>query len=98
MKQATYLIESIFSIAVFAVITLAIAGTTYQVFNPDSGLILWISKAWNTNPALLALLGGIGWLVKRWLSGVQGIQVADLLFYGTVMLGLYFGYTLLIAT
>ncbi len=97
MRQATHLIESVFSFAVFAMITLAVAGTTYQMFNPDGGLIQWIFRIWDSNPTLLILLGGIILLVKRWLSGVQGAQAADLLFYGAIMLGLYYGFNLMIA-
>lgn len=97
MRQATQLIESVFSFAVFAVITLAVAGTTYQLFNPEGGLVQWVSQVWDANPTLLILLGGITLLVKRWLSGVQGAQAADLLFYGAIMLGLYYGFNLLIA-
>lgn len=97
MRQATQFIESFFSFAVFAVVTLAVAGTTYQVFNPDGGLIQWISQVWNTNPTLLIVLGGFVLLVKRWLSGVQGAHAADFLLYGAVMLGLYYGFNLLIA-
>jgi hypothetical protein len=97
MRQAAHLFESIFSFAVFTIVTLAVAGTTYQLFNPDGGLIMWLSRVWNANPTLLILLGGIVLLVKRWLSGVQGAHAADLLFYGAIMLGLYYGFNLLIA-
>lgn len=97
MRQAAHLIESVFSFAVFAVITLAVAGTTYQLFNPEGGLVQWVSQVWDANPTLLILLGGITLLIKRWLSGVQGAQAADLLFYGAIMLGLYYGFNLLIA-
>lgn len=95
MRQATQLIESFFSFAVFAVVALAVAGTTYQVFNPDGGLIQWIMHAWGTNPILLIALGGATVLVKRWLSGVQGAHAADMLFYGAIVLGLYYGFNLL---
>lgn len=97
MKQAVNFIESTFSFAVFVVITLAIAGTTYQVFNPDGGVIQWINQVWDLNPSLLFMLGGIALLVKRWLSGLQGSDGADLLFYGAIMLGIYYGFNLLIA-
>lgn len=97
MRQTVLLFETVFSFAVFAAITLAVAGTTYQLFNPDGGLIQWISQVWDTNPTLLILLGGIVLLVKRWLSGVHGAQGADLMLYGAIMLGLYYGFNLLIA-
>lgn len=98
MRHATQFLESFFSFAVFAVVTLAVVGTTYQMFNPDGGLIQWASQAWDTNPALLVVLGGIALLVKRWLSDVQGAHAADFLLYGAIMLGLYYGFNLLIAT
>lgn len=96
-RSAKNFIESIFSYAVFAVITLAIASTTYQLLNPDGGLINWISRAWEHNPTVLVTLGGIMLLVKRWLSGLQGTKAADIMFYAAVMLGLYYGFNLLIA-
>lgn len=90
-------VESVFSLAVFAAITLAIASTTYQVINPDGGLFAWISRLWNLNPTLLIMLGGVTLLVKNWLSGVQGAHAADIMFYAAVVLGLYYGCNLLIA-
>lgn len=95
MRQTAHLIESVFSFAVFTVVTLAVAGTTYQLFNPDGGLVQWIARVWDANPAVLILLGGIVLLVKRRLSSVQGAQAADLLFYGAILLGLYYGFNLL---
>jgi len=89
-------ITSTFSFIVFAAITLAIASTTYQALNPNGGLISWIARTWEFNPALLVTLGGIALLAKRWLSGVQGARAADMLFYAAVMLGLYYGFNLLI--
>ena len=97
MKQAVNLIESVFSFAMFATITLAIAGTTYQLFRPDGGLAQWLSGVWNTNPAVLILVGGITLLVKRWLGGAQGGPSANLPFYGAILLGLYYGFNLLLA-
>jgi hypothetical protein len=96
-RSAKNFLVSIFSFAVFAVITLAIAGTTYQLLNPDGGLINWISRVWEHNPTVLVTLGGITLLVKRWLSGLQGAQAADIMFYAAVVLGLYYGFNLLIA-
>lgn len=90
-------IESVFSLAVFAAITLAIASTTYQIINPDGGLFAWVSRIWDLNPTLLVMLGGVGLLVKNWLSGIQGAHAADFMFYAAVMLGLYYGFNLLIA-
>jgi len=89
-------IASTFSFVVFTAITLAIASTTYQVLKPDGGLISWIVRTWEFNPALLVTLGGIVLLAHRWLSGVQGARAADTLFYAAVMLGLYCGFNLLI--
>jgi hypothetical protein len=89
--------ESIFSFAVFALITLAIASTTYQLLNPDGGLINWLSRVWEHNPIVLVTLGGVTLLVKRWLSGMQGAKAADMMFYAAVLLGLYYGFNLLIA-
>jgi hypothetical protein len=97
MKHAISFLESVFSFAVFAAITLAIAGTTYQAVNPGGGLTNWIFRVWEVNPTLVIMLGGITLLVKRWLSGLQGDQAADLMFYAAVMLGLYYGFNLLIA-
>ncbi len=97
MRQAAHLFESIFSFAVFAVVTMAIAGTTYQLFNPDGGLIQWVSGVWRTNPTMLIMLGGVVLLIKRWLSGIQGSEAADFMFYGAILLGLYYGFNLLIA-
>ena len=51
-------IASTFSFVVFTAITLAIASTTYQVLKPDGGLISWIVRTWEFNPALLVTLGG----------------------------------------
>lgn len=90
-------IAAIFSFAVFAAITLAIATTTYQLLNPDGGLVNWISRAWKLNPMSLVLLGGVALLVKRWLSRSQGRKTADMMFYAAVLLGLYYGFDLLIA-
>lgn len=57
MKSSTpYLLDSMFSVAVFAAIALAVASTAYQIFNPDGGLIVWISGEWQHRPATLALL------------------------------------------
>lgn len=89
--------ETIFSLAVFAVIALAFASTTYQIFNPDGGLIQWLAQVWEVNPALLVLLGGSTLLVKFWLSGQQGARVADIMFYTALALGLYYGHGLLMA-
>lgn len=97
MKQAAHFIESISSFALFLVITLAIAGTTYQVFNPNGGVIRWLTRVWDLNPTLLVMLGGSIVLFRNWLSGIQAARGADLLFYGAVMLGLYYGFNLLIA-
>lgn len=96
MRYATHLIETIFSFAVFAVIMLAIGSTAYQVFNPNSGLIQWLSRVWELNPMLLIMLGGIALLVKRWLSGTQDTQGADLMFYSAILVGLYVGFSLLL--
>lgn len=90
-------IESVFSFAVFSAITLAIASTAYQILNPEGGLLAWLRRLWDSNPALLVMLGGVVLLVKNWLSGVQGAQAADILFYAAVILGLYYGFNLLIA-
>ena len=89
-------VASTFSFIVFAAITLAIASTTYQALNPNGGMIGWIARTWEFNPALLVTLGGIVLLVHRWFSGVQGARAADMLFYAAVMLGLYYGFNLLI--
>jgi hypothetical protein len=90
--------EAIFSFAVFAAITLAVATTTYQLLNPDGGLINWISRAWELNPMSLVVLGGVALLVKRWLSGSsQGAKAANMMLYTTLLLGLYYGSNLLIA-
>jgi hypothetical protein len=98
MKNAAReFIESVFGFAVFTVITLAIASTTYQIINPDGGLLVWLGRLWDSNPTLLVMLGGVTLLVKRWLSGVQGAQAADIMFYAAVLLGLYYGFNLLIA-
>jgi hypothetical protein len=96
-RSAKDFIESIFSFAVFAVITLAIASTTFQLLSPDGGLFNWISRVWEHNPAVLVTLGGITLLVKRWLSGFQGAQAANIMFYAALLLGLYYGFNLLIA-
>jgi hypothetical protein len=90
-------IESAFSFAVFTAITLAVATTTYQLLNPDGGLINWISRTWELNPMSLVVLGGVALLVKRWISGSQGTKTANMMFYGTLLLGLYYGSNLLIA-
>lgn len=71
MKLATHLLKFIFSFAVFLAIALAVASTTYQLFNPDGAVINWMLQLWNINPVLLIMLGGIVLLVLRWLSGVQ---------------------------
>ncbi len=97
MRNFSQIIESIFSLFVFAIIALAIASTTYQVFNPDGGVMRWLIQTWQNNPAQLVVLSGIALLVKRWLSGVQGREAADLMFYGVLLLGLYYGYKLLFA-
>lgn len=89
--------ETIFSLAVFAVIALAFASTTYQIFNPDGGLMQWLTHVGEENPALLALLGGSALLVKLWLSRQQGARAADIMFYIAFVLGLYYGYGLLMA-
>jgi hypothetical protein len=96
-RSARSFIESIFSFAVFALITLAIASTTYQLLNPDGGLVSWVSRVWEHNPTVLVTLGGITLLVKRWLSGFQGAQAANIMFYAALLLGLYYGFNLLIA-
>jgi hypothetical protein len=46
---------------------------------------------------VLVTLGGITLLVKRGLSGMQGSKAADIMFYAAVLLGLYYGFNLLIA-
>lgn len=97
MKQIAQAFESFASLAMFAVVTLAIAGTTYQVFNPDGAMIQWVGRMWDANPTILILVGGIVLLTKRWLASAQSAGAADLLFYGAVMLGLYFGFNLLLA-
>jgi hypothetical protein len=45
----------------------------------------------------LVVLGGIALLVKRWLSGLQDRKTADMMFYGAVLLGLYYVFNWLIA-
>ncbi len=97
MRYASRFIESLFSLAVFLAITLAIAVTSYQLFNPDGGVAHWLSRTWNDDPALLVVCGGAIFLLKRWLGGAQGSKPADLMFYGAVMLGLYYGSGLLVA-
>ncbi len=98
MRQVSQVFESLLSFVVFVVVTMAIAGMTYQLFNPDGGISQWVTQVWDTNPTLLFALGSIAVFVKRWLSGVQGAQAADLLFYGAILLGFYYGFNLLIAT
>jgi hypothetical protein len=49
------------------------------------------------NPMSLVVLGGIALLVKRWLSGSQGTKAANMMFYATLLLGIYYGFNLLIA-
>ena len=98
MKKAVIeVFQSIFSLAVFATVTLAIASTTYQLFSPNGGLLTWISRLWESNPTLLVMLGGILLLLKRWLSDRHGSQSTELLLYAAIMLGLYYGFNLLIA-
>lgn len=97
MKQADSLFETIFSFAVFAVITLGVASTTYQVFNPDGGLVHWVLRVWDANPVLLIMIGGIMLLVKRWLDGTQDSRSSEMMFYGALLLGTYYGFNLLIA-
>jgi len=97
MKHAANFLESVFSLAVFAAIALAVASTTYQLFNPEGGFMLWISQMWEINPVSVITMGGVVLLVKRWLSGVQGSGLADLMFYGAAILGLYYGFSLLMA-
>lgn len=96
MKQAVNFIESVFSFAVFLAVTLAIASTTYQLLNPDGGIVNWIARAWEINPILVIVLGGITFWVKRWLSGAQGDRAVDLVFYAAVILGLCYGFNLLV--
>jgi hypothetical protein len=97
MRHAVNFIGSFFSFAVFAAITLAIASTTYQILNPDSDLVSWILRAWKISPTLVIVLGGITYLVKRWLGGTKGSGAVDLVFYAAVIIGLYYGFNLLIA-
>jgi hypothetical protein len=91
-------VESIFSFALFAAITLAVASIAYQALNPDGALFNWLRHIWDADPISLILIGGIGLFIKRWLDGVQGAQAADLMFFVVAMLGLYYGFNLLIGT
>lgn len=93
MKVSTsYFLDSVFSVAVFAAIVLAIASTAYQIFNPDGGLLQWIGREWQNHPLTLLLLAGLGMLVKVWLSGMQSGRIADGLYYGTLLVGVFCGY------
>jgi len=98
MKQLAHIIETCSSLAVFLIVSLAIAGTTYQVFNPDGEIFHWLNRTWDLNPLLLVVLGGIALLIRHWLSSTQGARGADFLFYGAIMVGLYYGFNLLLAT
>lgn len=93
MKSSSqYLFDSIFSVAVFAAVALAVASTAYQIFNPDGGLIVWISGEWQHRPATLALLCIAGLLAKYWLDGVQSAWLANGMYYAALLLGLYYGF------
>ncbi len=93
-----YFLESLFSFAVFTAITIAVGSVAYQILNPDGILINWVMYIWNFNPSALLLMIGATILVKNWLNGTQGQPFADLLFYGAVLVGTYYGVDLFIAT
>ncbi len=90
----SHFLESMFSVAVFAAIVLAIASTAYQIFNPDGGLVDWIGREWQHQPLALLVLAGLGMLIKVWLSGMQSARLADTLYYGSLLLGIFCVYRL----
>jgi hypothetical protein len=97
MKSATYqLFETLFSAIAFFAIVIAIATTAIQVFNPENGLIVWLADEWNVHPVYLALLGGVAFLMRFWLQGLQGERLGNVMFYGAVALGMCEGVKLLL--
>lgn len=97
MKSSTVqFLETAFSVLAIAAITLAIATTAFHLFNPDDGLISRMNHEWNLHPIMLALLGGSVFVMKFWLQGVQSARIANLMFYGALVLGLYYGFKLFI--
>ena len=88
--------ETVLNLAVFAVLLLAVAGSAYQVFKPDGGIIQWLST--ELSPTMLIVLGGLGLLLKAWLGGIQSARTSDLMFYAAILVGLYFGFRLLISS
>jgi hypothetical protein len=98
MKSATdQLFETIFSVTVFLAIVIAIVTAAVQVFNPENGVIVWLTQEWNVHPVFLALLGGVVFFMRFWLHGIQSERVGNLMFYGAVALGLCEGVKLMLA-
>jgi ABC-type amino acid transport system permease subunit len=98
MRYASRLFESIFSLAVFLAIALAIGVVSYQLFNPDGSVASWLFQIWRNDPVLLVLLGGVVFLLKRWFGSSQSSNAADLMFYGMVTIGFFYGFKLLALT
>lgn len=94
---SSHLLESIFSVAVFAALALAVATTAYQIFNPEGGVVVWIVGEWQHHPVLLALLCLAGMWVKYWFSRVQGEWLANGMYYGALLLGVMYAVRLLLA-
>lgn len=98
MKSATYqLFETLLSVTAFLAIGLAITTTAMQVFNPEDGVIIWLTGEWNVHPVFLAMLGGAIFFMRFWLHGMQSERIGNLMFYGAVGLGLCEGVKLMMA-
>ena len=86
------------SLFVFVAISMAFGGVAYQFFSPDGALFQWISGIGHEDPLLLLLAGGVLVVAKRWLEGYErSATVADAMVYLAVLLGIYFGITLVLA-
>jgi len=98
MKSTTIqLLETVFSVLAFAAIALAITTTAVHIFNPDGGLITWVGHEWDHHPVMLGLLALAAFLVKFWLQGMQSARLANLLFYGALLLGMFYAVRLFMA-
>lgn len=94
MTGITKLLMSLF---VFVSISVAVGGIAYQFFTPDGYLMQWGKDMWATHPLSLLFMGVSCFLFKRWLDGLEnGGLVADVMVYLAVVVGVFFGITLLV--
>lgn len=100
-RESKSLLQFLIDFVFFCLMILGVGGVMFKILMPEGWLETWLHDIWKIRPgyALVTLCAALVafLLAKRWIDGFSvKTSLGDMIMYGWMLLGLFFGVRLLV--